>query len=47
MVEDHADLAVDLFAEYDRDLLLQFLQASEVYSYDKAANICEQRHYIP
>ena len=46
MVEDHADLAVDLFAEYDRDLLLQFLQASEVYSYDKAAAICEQRHYI-
>jgi hypothetical protein len=46
MVEDHADLAVELFAEYDRDLLLQFLQASEVYSYDKAATICEQRHYI-
>jgi hypothetical protein len=46
MVEDHADLAVELFAEYDRDLLLQFLQASEVYSYDKAAAICEQRHYI-
>lgn len=46
MVEDHADLAVELFAEYDRDLLLVFLQASEVYSYDKAAAICEQRHYI-
>ncbi|KAM0717041.1 hypothetical protein Q7P37_006893 [Cladosporium fusiforme] len=46
MVEDHADLAVELFAEYDRDLLLEFLQASEVYSYDKAAAICEQRHYI-
>lgn len=47
MVEDHADLAVDLFAEYDRDLLLTFLQASEVYDYDKAAQLCQQRHYIP
>jgi hypothetical protein len=46
LVEDHADLAVELFAEYDRELLLEFLQASEVYSYDKAAVICEQRHYI-
>lgn len=46
MVEDHADLAVELFAEYNRDLLLEFLQTSEVYSYDKAAAICEQRHYI-
>lgn len=46
MVEDHADLAVELFAEYDRPLLLTFLQASEVYSYDKAAAICEHRHYI-
>lgn len=47
MVEDHADLAVELFAEYDRELLLQFLQTSEVYNYDKAGAICEQRHYIP
>lgn len=47
LVEDHADLAVELFAAYDRDLLLTFLRASTVYSYDKAAAICEQRHYIP
>lgn len=47
MVEDHADLAVEMFAEYDREILLEFLQTSEVYNYDKAASICEQRHYIP
>ncbi|KAK4612570.1 Vacuolar protein sorting-associated protein 41 [Fulvia fulva] len=47
MVEDHADLAVKLFAEYDRDLLYNFVKASQMYSYDKAAEICERRHYIP
>ena len=47
LVEDHANLAVELFAEYDRDLLMTFLRASEVYSYEKAAAICEQRDLIP
>ena len=47
MVEDHADLAVELFAEYDRDLLMTFLRASTVYDYEKAAAICEKEHYIP
>lgn len=47
LVEEHADLALRLFAEYDRPLLYEFLKASEVYSYDKAAKICEHRHYIP
>lgn len=47
LVEDHADLAVQLFAEYDRELLMTFLRASTIYSYEKAAHICEHRHYIP
>jgi hypothetical protein len=47
LVEDHADLAVRLFAEYDRDLLLTFLKQSQLYSYERAAEICERRHYIP
>jgi vacuolar protein sorting-associated protein 41 len=47
LVEDHADLAVELFAQYDRDLLLTLLKASSIYSYEKAAAICEQQHYIP
>ncbi|KAK5135146.1 hypothetical protein LTR08_005532 [Meristemomyces frigidus] len=47
LVEDHADLAVTLFAEYDRELLMTFLRASSVYSYEAAAAICENRHFIP
>ena len=47
LVEDHADLALDLFAEYDRALLMTFLRASSVYSFDKATAICERMQYIP
>lgn len=46
MVEDHADLAVQLFAEYDRELLMTLLRASPVYNFEKAIQICEHRHYI-
>ena len=45
LVEDHADLAVELFAQYDRDLLMAFLQASSLYSFDKAAEICTRMGY--
>lgn len=45
MVEDHADLAVETFAEYDRSLLMEFLEASEVYDYNRAAALCEHKHY--
>ncbi|KAI7458237.1 WD domain-containing protein [Hortaea werneckii] len=47
LVEDHADLAVSLFVEYDREILMVFLRASNLYNYDRAATLCEQRHYIP
>ena len=47
LVEDHADLAVELFSQYDRDLLMTFLRASEVYNYETAAATCERLHYIP
>ncbi|WPG97400.1 Hypothetical protein R9X50_00017500 [Acrodontium crateriforme] len=47
LVQDHADLAVELFADYNRDLLMTFLRSTSVYSYDKATTICEQNHYIP
>ena len=47
LVEDHADLAVQLFAQYDRDLLIEFLRASDVYNYEAAAATCERMHYIP
>ncbi|KAL8822609.1 MAG: hypothetical protein Q9191_006655, partial [Dirinaria sp. TL-2023a] len=47
LVSDHADLAVSLFAEYDRPLLMTFLRTSQTYTLDTASRICEQRHYIP
>jgi hypothetical protein len=47
MVEDHADLAVELFAQYDRELLIIFLRASSLYSFDKAADLCKRMGYIP
>lgn len=45
--ESWADLAVQLWAEYDRPLLMEFLKASQGYSLDKAEQICETRNYIP
>ncbi|GME22047.1 Vacuolar protein sorting-associated protein 41-like protein [Neofusicoccum parvum] len=47
LVEDFADLAVELFAEYDRPLLMDFLETSHGYDYEKACAICDQRQYIP
>jgi hypothetical protein len=47
LVDDFADLAVSLFAEYDRPLLLTFIQKSERYSLGRATEIFERRHYIP
>jgi len=47
LVSDHADLAVSLFAEYDRPLLMTFLRTSQTYNLGLASQICEQRNYIP
>jgi len=47
LVNDHADLAVSLFAEYDRPLLLAFLKSSQSYTLETASAICDQRQYIP
>jgi vacuolar protein sorting-associated protein 41 len=46
LVEQFADTAVPLFAKYDRDLLMDFLQTSTAYTYETAVRICEQKHYI-
>lgn len=46
LVDEFADTAVELFAEYDQDLLMEFLQASRAYTFEKAVKICEKRHYI-
>lgn len=47
LVEEFGDLAVEMFAEYDRPLLMEFLRASRAYSFEKAAAVCEARHYYP
>jgi hypothetical protein len=46
-VEEYGDLAVSLFAEYDRELLMEFLRASRSYSYERASAICEQKSLYP
>jgi hypothetical protein len=38
---------VELFAEYDRPLLMDFLKDSHSYSLEKASAVCERRNYIP
>ena len=46
LVDDFADLAVELFAEYERAPLLgEFLRASRAYSFEKAVRVCEGRKY--
>ncbi|OJJ76123.1 hypothetical protein ASPBRDRAFT_51785 [Aspergillus brasiliensis CBS 101740] len=47
LVDNFADLAVELFADYDRPLLMEFLQTSTSYSFDMAVSICEGRHFTP
>ncbi|EKG12097.1 hypothetical protein MPH_10808 [Macrophomina phaseolina MS6] len=47
LVEDFGDLAVELFAEYDRPLLMEFLKSSHSYDYEKACAVCDARQYIP
>ncbi|CAI6339022.1 unnamed protein product [Periconia digitata] len=47
IAEEFADLMVELFAEYDRELLLKFLRESQSYDLGKATAICERREYIP
>ena len=47
LVSDHADIALSLFAEYDRPLLMNFLRSSQSYTLELASKLCKQRRYIP
>ncbi|KAL2842359.1 hypothetical protein BJY01DRAFT_216632 [Aspergillus pseudoustus] len=47
LVEQFADRAADLFAHYDRPLLMEFLQTSTAYTFDVAVNICERFRFTP
>ena len=46
LVNDYADTALSLFAEYDRDLLFTFLKLSQSYTLSLASSICEKRNYV-
>ncbi|KAL5002406.1 hypothetical protein BDV10DRAFT_191600 [Aspergillus recurvatus] len=46
-VDQFADTAAELFAQYDRPLLMEFLQTSTSYSFDLAVTICEQYRFTP
>ncbi|KYK54835.1 hypothetical protein DCS_06796 [Drechmeria coniospora] len=45
LVDDFADLAVHLFATYDRALLIDFLKTSTSYTFEKAVQECETARY--
>lgn len=45
LVDNFADTAIELFADYDHPLLMEFLQVSTSYSFDTAISICEARHF--
>lgn len=45
LVDNFADTAIELFADYDRPLLMEFLHISTSYTFDTAISICEARHF--
>jgi len=47
LVDQIVDLAVHLFALYDRELLMDFLKSSTYYTFEKATTECEELDYIP
>ncbi|KAJ5925703.1 hypothetical protein N7454_008342 [Penicillium verhagenii] len=47
LIDQFADTAVEVFADYDRPLLMEFLQTSISYTFETATSICEQRHFTP
>ncbi|KAL2014241.1 hypothetical protein VTN00DRAFT_1766 [Thermoascus crustaceus] len=47
LIDPFADTAVELFADYDRPLLMEFLQSSTAYSFSAASTICEIRRFTP
>ncbi|KAK3385989.1 hypothetical protein B0H63DRAFT_433831 [Podospora didyma] len=47
LVDNFADLAVHLFADFDRALLMDFLKTSTAYAFERAAQECEHYDYIP
>jgi hypothetical protein len=47
LVDEFADLTVELFATYDRSLLMDFLRVSTFYAFEHASQVCEDRDFVP
>lgn len=47
LVDEFADLAVHLFASFDRELLMDLLKVSTSYTFEKAVQECEGYNYVP
>lgn len=47
LVDEFADLAVRLFALFDRELLMDLLKVSTSYTFEKAVQECESHNYVP
>lgn len=47
LIDPFADTVVELFADYDRPLLMEFLQSNTSYSYNAACSTCESRRFTP
>ncbi|KAI1378157.1 hypothetical protein F4677DRAFT_444069 [Hypoxylon crocopeplum] len=47
LVDDFANLAVHIFATFNRELLMDFLKVSTSYAFEEAVQECEQANYIP
>jgi hypothetical protein len=47
LIDNFADTAIEVFADYDRPLLMDFLQTSISYTFEKAISICEQHRFTP
>ncbi|OLN90039.1 Vacuolar protein sorting-associated protein 41-like protein [Colletotrichum chlorophyti] len=45
LVDEFADLAVSLFAKFERPLLMSFLKSSTSYAFEKAVQECEKYKY--
>ncbi|KAJ5591142.1 hypothetical protein N7450_005114 [Penicillium hetheringtonii] len=47
LIDDFADTAVEVLADYDRPLLMEFLQTSISYNFETAISICTDGHFTP
>ncbi|CAK7267440.1 Vacuolar protein sorting-associated protein 41 [Sporothrix epigloea] len=45
-LDGFADLVVQLFVQFDRSLLMEFLRTSTSYSFEKAVAACERASYV-